>query len=362
MSEEIKSNEENINQTLNDPTYTGKKKRGRKPKNQLTQQDKTEDKNINEFTIKKRGRKANSKLINLEQSSDVEIMSDLIVAHLPLKMDDMLKVIMETNKVQMDQPEKCDIIKNNDNTNKNISKCVDLSDDSNEHKLRVLPCQKCACHENKINELINEITKLKKGIVHCTTTFDKKIFETKINFYNKNENVWADKTDVACWWCCHTFDNIPLGIPEHIIKNNYHMYGCFCSFNCTLAYILDINDSKIWDRMANMYQLKNAFDEILNNGLNNSKIMPAPPRQTLKMFGGHLSINEYRESFYIINREYRFILPPMVSIIGLIEEDNKDLTNSNKINFGNHQRIKRTKPLPKQSNNLNSIVNKIQTN
>lgn len=29
----------------------------------------------------------------------------------------------------------------------------------------------------------------------------------------------AKKTDIACWWCCHQFEHIALGISEYIDKS-----------------------------------------------------------------------------------------------------------------------------------------------
>ena len=74
--------------------------------------------------------------------------------------------------------------------------------------------------------------------------------------------------------------------------------GCFCSFNCAIAYNLDLNDYKIWDRQSNIYQMKNKIDP-----LNKITIQPAPPRQTLHMFGGPYSISDFRKSFFILNKE-----------------------------------------------------------
>jgi hypothetical protein len=60
------------------------------------------------------------------------------------------------------------------------------------------------------------------------------------------------------------------------------------------------------------------------SGINETtKIKLAPPQETLKIFGGHLSIEDFRnttcdDSKY--NKSYNVIEPPMVSIIPTIEE------------------------------------------
>ena len=39
----------------------------------------------------------------------------------------------------------------------------------------------------------------------------------------------------ACFWCTYEFDNPPIYIPKHYIKESYHVYGCFCSPECATA-------------------------------------------------------------------------------------------------------------------------------
>ncbi len=46
----------------------------------------------------------------------------------------------------------------------------------------------------------------------------------------------------------------------------------------------------------------------------------APPRQTLKIFGGFLGIEEFRKNF-LTNNAYSVVMPPMVSLVPRIEEN-----------------------------------------
>ena len=54
------------------------------------------------------------------------------------------------------------------------------------------------------------------------------------------------KTDICCWWCCHKCD-VPLSLPEKLYDDTFHVFGCFCSFNCAAAYNVNLNDYKIWE-------------------------------------------------------------------------------------------------------------------
>jgi len=320
-----------INNQIQDeikPVLIEKKKRGRKPKNKLLNPQITET-----ILLKKRGRKStNNKIIELMGTSDIDIISNLIV-HLPLKIGDITKI----RNIENIPP---------------ISNYVDFTEDIVHMTNTVCSnynCEQCQIHSNKINKLEEEITYLKNGIISNSSDFNKKIYESKVNLFNKLLNKFEEQTKIACWWCCHGFNNIPLGIPEYINKNDFNLSGCFCSFNCMMAYNLDLNDYKIWDRQTNIYQMKNKIDPE-----NKISIHPAPPRQTLNMFGGPLDINKFRESFFIVNKEFRCFFPPMISIIGIIEEDNKNLTNTNI--RSNKCILKRNKPLANRTNKLVDII------
>lgn len=288
--------------------------------------------------LKKRGRKANTKLINLSPEMNFDTISNL-VAHLPLKTNDISTII--DNDMNIEKIEKQIII-----DDEHINKILTSTIENNEN------CSKCLIYEEKIKELNKIIVDLKNGIMDYKSNFNKKIYETKIKLIDIETGLIKNDSDIACWWCCHKFNNIPIGIPEYIIKDTFYIYGCFCSFNCMLAYNYDINDNKVWDRQGYINQMKNKIDPN-----NNIHIKIAPPRQTLVLFGGILSIEEYRQSFFILNREYNYIYPPLIQIRGYIEEETRDLTDDNKYKINKKEQImiKRSKPLQKQNINLNSL-------
>jgi hypothetical protein len=88
-----------IDRLLNDTSLVEveKKKRGRKPKNSINPEndlsvgiDITTD--IQPDKIKKRGRKSGTKIINLDSNTTEMPLSNLIIAYLPLKDNDIVKV------------------------------------------------------------------------------------------------------------------------------------------------------------------------------------------------------------------------------------------------------------------------------
>jgi hypothetical protein len=333
----------------------------------------------NETKIKRRGRKSNTKIISINNDSNNESITNLI-AHLPLKMSDIIKITQVNSQTTNSQPTNSQPtnsqltnsqLTNSQPTNSKttnsqptnsqtqINKIINLNDDffGPQFKYKSNTCQACSnckTHEFKITELNDQIEKLKDGILDCSIIFNKKVYESGVKFYGNNGEEWPEKTDIHCWWCCHKFEHIPLGIPEYINKNIFYLSGCYCSFNCMMAYNTEQNDYKMYERQTNIYRLKNKIDP-----QNKMTIKKAGPRQMLQMFGGKSTIKEFRENFFVLNGEYRYFMPPMVSIVGIIEEDTRDISGKNKGTKNESQMLRRKKPLPRHTNGLSSLVSKI---
>ena len=175
-----------------------KKKRGRKPKNK--------DLIINN---KKRDKKNSLKLINLNENK-----INNIIVHLPLKMNDIVKIT--TNNINLN---KYIDIKDEGETSINI----DINDNFTNEEIKN-NCVHCNNLLDKINELKKENENLKNGVFDYSFMLNKKIHNCQINLIENYEKNILDKSDIVCWWCCHKFDNIPLGIPEIIYKNNFYIY------------------------------------------------------------------------------------------------------------------------------------------
>ena len=128
---------------------------------------------------------------------------------------------------------------------------------------------------------------------------------------------WPRSTSIACWWCCHTFDSTPVGIPESFAHDRFMVIGCFCSFNCACAYNRRSNDSGIraWEKEALLkLMMRHVFKE------DGDFIKPAPAKEVLSTFGGTVDIMSYRKSFHKISMDYRIVLPPITSITPKTEE------------------------------------------
>lgn len=204
---------------------------------------------------------------------------------------------------------------------------------------------------NKYEDQMSDQSKLK--VIELLKDFEEK---------NKN-NEWPQSTTIHCYWCCHRFETPPFGIPIKYCEceNKFHVYGCFCSLECAAAYNMSTKESmdEIWER----YNLIN----LLSRRIGHKQIIkPAPNRLSLKMFGGHLSIQEFR-TFCNTTKMLNINFPPMMTMTQQIEEINDSDINSEykyipidteRINkYKEKIKIKRSKPLTDFKNTLDHAMN-----
>lgn len=95
-----------------------------------------------------------------------------------------------------------------------------------------------------------------------------------------------------CWWCVHPFQgqilHMPIKYDDKLKK--YTTMGEFCNWSCMKAYAHDINTPKSYE-----YQAFISMMCMQTHGKYQS-IRKAPKRQALKMFGGSLTIEEFRST------------------------------------------------------------------
>ena len=145
------------------------------------------------------------------------------------------------------------------------------------------------------------------------------------NRYNK----LPEKTEICCFWCCHTFPTSPFSIPSHILDETWYMYGNFCSAECSTAYLFKEHlDAHVqWERYALLNSLY-AEDAGVAAGSPRG-IKPAPPREVLRMFGGSMDISEYRALVHEKKLRVDVMTPPMVSIIQTMDTKPADFYDQN---------------------------------
>lgn len=131
----------------------------------------------------------------------------------------------------------------------------------------------------------------------------------------------------ACFWCTYDFDNPPIYIPKFLMKDTYHVYGCFCSPECAVGHLMNekIDSSSKFERYSLLNNLYNKVFEYKKN------IKPAPdPHYFLERFCGNLTIQEYRHLLKS-NRLFLIVDKPLTRVLPELHEDNDEFIINNKI-------------------------------
>jgi hypothetical protein len=177
----------------------------------------------------------------------------------------------------------------------------------------------------------------------------------KVLEHNLHINNICDKKS-ACFWCTYDFDNPPVYIPKHFMKESYHVYGCFCSPECATAYLMEENiDSS--SKFERYHLINHIYSKIYDYKKN---IKPAPnPYYMLDKYYGNLSIQEYRS---LLRNERLFLVvdKPLTRILPELHEDNDDFIINNKIIPSNNYQIK--KKLQKKQTKTNILSEKFGLN
>lgn len=145
----------------------------------------------------------------------------------------------------------------------------------------IIPAGESSCYSDILTTTVENVKN--------TNTFNTDILKSVL------DKITGDRysAQTSCFWCCHKFEWTPVLLPVSYdaYKNMYTCEGHFCSPECALAYNYadnKISDSTRWNRHS---LLRNLYGDLYRNKF----LSPAPPRTLLRMFGGPLDIEQYRE-------------------------------------------------------------------
>lgn len=276
---------------------------------------------------KKRGRPRKNndsevKIIEKPKIKNDDVENEELILHLNIPMTGECKQSSESEKNRFTTKDEYDESDNDfsdqDDTMLSISNSDDSSSESSGNKKKYI--DEIKAKDKVIKKLTDDIDQLliKQGKRNAIKQTRFKLVDLKLFSIRDNKQIIQETTEIACWHCCHQFDNTPWFLPEKFQDNKYFVLGCFCSPNCALAYNIILNDSKTNERNS---LLKNLYITITASC---NDISVAPAKECLKLFGGHVSIEKYRESFYCDDREYKVHMPPFVPINVYIEEKSSD--------------------------------------
>jgi len=146
---------------------------------------------------------------------------------------------------------------------------------------------------------------------------DIKLLNMKLINMNRDKTIF-EKTNIACWWCTYNFDNTPCFIPDRYNNGKYYVFGCFCSYNCALAYILKDDEYK---KNLRISLIKKLYIELYGK---DDDLLPSHPKEILQKFGGEKTIDEYRNPKNLSIKEYKFIIPSIIQMQCHFEEKYKE--------------------------------------
>ncbi len=188
-------------------------------------------------------------------------------------------------------------------------------------------------------------------------------FDLMVEYRDASEQrCLPERTDIACFWCAHPFEWQPCIIPEREVAGVFNVYGNFCSPQCSVAFLLTepIDPHVRWERMA---LLQRIYDRT-----GRGRVNPAPARESLRLFGGPMSIDSFRAVSGEGKVRVDLHMPPMVSILGSIDTKPIDFFDARtaggaagalqpqKPVEGGGLRLKRTKPLKDRESTLDTIM------
>lgn len=193
-----------------------------------------------------------------------------------------------------------------------------------------------------------------------------KVFKTMdvmIEYRVANQtNTLPENVSAACFWCAGCFDGRPVVLPTQEENGIYTVYGNFCTLSCSLSYLLSeqVDPQVRWERQALLHRM---YSQV-------SPVQPAPPRESLRFFGGTLSYEQYRD--VIEKKQIRIDshLPPVISILATLDTKPIDFYETSLRNTSaagvtidivkpleTGLRLKRSKPLKDKESTLDSVMN-----
>ena len=179
-------------------------------------------------------------------------------------------------------------------------------------------CYKCKQNEACIDTLRARLEKYEKKEKNEKSI---KVYNNKLKLVKigTDQRVKLRKTTIKCFWDGNQFDGLPCMLPEVYSDGVYYVTGCFCSFNCMLAYNLYfLNDTKVHHRKSLAYKMYRDMHNI--PATESVEIVESPPFELLQDYGGTMTIEEYRKTMTCVNKKYVKYFPYIREINSCIEQ------------------------------------------
>lgn len=338
------------NQQTNEP-----KKRGRKPKPKDPKDDEPKE-------AKKRGRKPKDKVYTVNSAPiapKFNFADENIILHIPIQDEDLInhqafgdKDFLEYNP-NLSDPKPFDTydaglapLKNSEFLGVDNFERIDDDEDDNlegdvvksggeQNKVNFAKMMGIQSNSMKMNIPVEKSSPgitpmgdepLQKEFPESPRVSKRKMYDIMYEFVDKKQkDYWPERTDIFCYWCCHGFNTRPLGMPVKFKNGKFFLSRNYCSWNCMISHLFQLKEYDMYEK----YQLINyMYSKIYD--CPPVKIRPAPAREVLKVFGGFLTIEEFRESALLFNKKYEVMYPPLTSMIPQVEECTMEIASNKK--------------------------------
>lgn len=128
-------------------------------------------------------------------------------------------------------------------------------------------------------------------------------------FGRSDIDTWPERTTTCCWNDGAEFDGVPVPIPYAYddVRGTFEVGGTCCGVACVKRYLLGGMGYR--HGLQDMWMV--TICEIIFKNPALAYVPAAPPRNTLKRYGGHLSLEEYRGG--TLNGRVELLSRPMIS-------------------------------------------------
>lgn len=105
---------------------------------------------------------------------------------------------------------------------------------------------------------------------------------------NEYSDVPVKQSETFCWNCVRKIEN-ETNIPLKYENGSFYVYGSFCCFSCAARYLLDTyHNQEMWEKYVLLNHYYNSVYQTQGE-----KVIPAPDRRLLSIFGGTMNHVEY---------------------------------------------------------------------
>ena len=144
----------------------------------------------------------------------------------------------------------------------------------------------------------------------ATARFDESVVHDLVS---KIQAITEYHKDTVCFNDCHAFSGWAFIIPTHYesYTNTYRGEGNFCSPECCLTYIYNDSKSSESEKWYRHSLVASVYGKLYPGKDSALAIHPAPDRRVLRMFGGNLDIQQYRELIRYATKPLQLAISPI---------------------------------------------------